>query len=280
MLKQQQLDMGSLTPIQLDRQLDQNFKNNFKIFENSSFSYTYLGFNLQCDKFKNKKIREAINLAIDKQQIVDILFFKHGKVANGPFLPNSYGFNKNVKTTKQNIKKAKQILKELGYTKKHKFSFEVVTNANNSIRINAAEIIQHQLSKANIDMKIRVMEWQAFLNTVVLPKKFEAIILGWGLSLMPDARSIWHSQSNKKGGFNLVGYSNKQVDKLIQEGEKTLDQKKLALIYQTIFKLISNDLPYIFLYIPNSITAINKNIQNVSDSVIGITHNQTKWIKP
>ena len=279
MLNQKRLDMGGLTPLQLNRQLKDDFKSDFTIYESPSFSYTYMGFNLQKEKFKNKKIREAINLAINKQQIVDILFFSHGKACSGPFLPNTFAYNDNIKVSKQNIKKSIQLLKEVGFDKNNPFKFTVVTNANNSIRVNATQIIQYQLQKVGIDMKIRVLEWQAFLNTIVFPRNFDAVVLGWGLSLMPDARSIWHSKSDKKGGFNFVGYKNNIVDNNIELAEKTTDIKILSKLYKEIFKEISDDLPYIFLYIPNSITAISKDIKNVSPALIGITHNQEDWIK-
>ena len=278
-LQQKQLDLGGLTPMQLDRQLSSNFKNDFNIFERPSFGYTYMGFNLKNTKFKNINIRKALSLAINRKEIVDILFFGHGKVATGPFLPGTFAFNENIKAPIQNLTKAKALLKEAGFDKLNPFTFTVVTNANNSTRVNAAQIIQHQLKKIGVKMKIRVMEWQAFLNTVVLPKNYDAIILGWGLSLMPDAKPLWHSKSDKKGGFNLVGYSNKRVDYLIEKSQSQINKKDLTKSYQEIFKIISNDLPYLFLYIPNSITAINKNIKNVSSSIIGITHNQKEWIK-
>lgn len=279
MLKQQKLDLGGLTPIQIDRQIDETFKSNYKIIENPSFSYTYMGFNLRNEKFKDKRIRQALSLAIDRKEMVDILFFGHGKASTGPFLPGTFAFNEKIPLPKLDIQKAKELLKEAGFDKNNPFSFEVVTNANNSIRVNAAQIMQYQLEKIGVKMKIRVMEWQAFLNTIVHPRNFDAIILGWSMSLMPDAYSIWHSQSDKKGGFNLVGYQNKIVDELIEKGSKTIDRKKLAIIYQDIFKHISEDLPYLFLYIPNSITVVNSSIKNIEPTFIGIMHNQKDWIK-
>lgn len=278
-LKQKKLDIGSLTPIQIDRQIDNNFKNNYQIIEKPAFAYTYMGFNLNNAKFKNKKIREALSLAINRQELVDILFFGHGEVCNGPFLPKTFAYNENVQTPIQNIKKAKELLKEEGYDENNPFSFEVVTNTGNDIRINAAQIIQYQLQKAGINMKIRVMEWQAFLNTIVHPRNFEAIILGWSLSLMPDAYPLWHSSSAKLGGFNLVNYKNKEVDELIQKGSTTVDKKELSKIYKKIFDLIVDDLPYLFLYIPNSITVVNKDIKNIEPTFTGIMHNQKDWIK-
>lgn len=279
MLKQKQLDMGSLTPMQVNRQLDEEFNNSFHIYEKPSFAYGYLGFNLENEKFKNKEIREAISLSVNRQEIIDILYFGHAKIANGPFLPGSFAFNEKVKIPIQDIRKAKEILKTFGYDEDNPFEFEVITNANNSTNTNLAQILQYQLLKSNIKMKIRVVEWQAFLNTVIHPRKFESVILAWSLSLMPDARSIWHSKSRIKGGFNFVGYNNKSVDKLIEQGENTIDKTELSKIYKTIYQEISSDLPYLFLYIPNSITAVSKNIHNVKPSFIGITHNQEKWTK-
>jgi len=278
-LKQKRLDYGGLTPIQIDRQLTKDFKDSFSIVEKPAFAYSYLGFNLKNKKFQDKRVRKAISLAVDKKELVDILYFGHGKVCNGPFLPGSFAYNEDVKEIKQDIKESKRLLEELGYNKDNPLSFEVVTNTGNDIRINAAQILQYQLAKAGIKMKIRVMEWQAFLNTVVHPRNFEAILLGWSLALMPDAYPLWHSDSDKLGRFNLVGYRNKTVDKLIEQGSTTVNREELGKIYKKIFKIIADDLPYLFLYIPNTITVINKDIKNVEPAFIGVMHNQNDWIK-
>lgn len=276
-LKQKKLDLGGLTPIQVDRQLDDNFTNNYTIMQKPSFSYSYLGFNLKNEKFKDIRIRKALSYAINRQELVDILFFGYGKVCNGPFLPDSFAYNDEVETPKQDINKAKELLKEAGYDENNPFTFEIITNTGNDIRINAAQILQYQLQKAGIIMNIRVMEWQAFLNTVVHPRKFEAVLLGWSLALMPDAYPLWHSSSSKLGGFNLVSYENKRVDELIEKGSNTIDRNELGKIYKEIFKTINEDLPYLFLYIPDSITVVNNDIKNIESSFIGIMHNQKDW---
>ncbi|RXJ67990.1 peptide ABC transporter substrate-binding protein [Halarcobacter ebronensis] len=280
MLKQKLLDIGSLTPLQIDRQIDDEFKDKFKIIERPSFSYDYLGFNLKNKKFQNPKIREALSFAIDRQEMVDILFFGHGKVCTGPFLPGSFAFNEEIKPIKQNLKKAKELLKEAGYDEKHPFSFEIATNAGNETRVNVAQIIQYQLSKIGVKVTIKIMEWQAFLNTIITPKNFEAVVMGWSLALMPDAYPLWHSKSDFLGGFNLVGYHNKKVDELIEKGSEIVDINKLSKIYKELFSLITHDNPYLFLYIPNSISVVNKDIKNIEPSFIGIMHNQIEWIKP
>jgi len=279
LLKSGELDIGGLTPLQLERQISDDFKKDFNIFERASNGYTYMGLNLRKKPFNNAKVREALNLAINKQELIDLLFFSHGKPCYGPFMPGLDVYPKDYKPPKYNLKRAKELLAEAGYTKKNPLEFTLITNTGNDIRVNAAEIIQQQLKKVGIDMKIRVLEWQAFLNTVVFPREFDAVLLGWSLGLIPDAYSIWHSDGDKKGGFNFVGYHNSRVDSLIIKAKSEINRDKFAKTYRKIFKLIAKDNPYIFLYIPNSITAINKNIKNIDPSVVGLRHNFIDWIK-
>jgi peptide/nickel transport system substrate-binding protein len=278
MLKSGKLDVGSLTPLQIERQVDAKFKEKFDIYEDIAHSYTYIGFNLRLEKFKDKNIRRALSLALDRQEIVDILYFGHGKVCHGPFLPGTGAYNANIQSPKQNIQEAKKLLKESGYDENNPFTFTLSTNTG--IRgTYLAQILQHQFKKAGIVMNLRVMEWQAFLNTVVSPRNFDAVLMGWSLGLKPDAYSIWHSESDKKGGFNFIGYKNEKVDTLIKKAEKTVDQEKFDAMYKEIFYEIANDNPYLFLVIPNSITVVNKNISPVSPSLIGVMHNAIDWIK-
>ena len=279
MLKSKALDIGSIESMQYEKQLNKDFFNKFNIYEEISHSYTYLGLNLRLQKFKNPKVRQALSLAINRQELVDILFLGHAKVCTGPFLPKTKAFNKDVKAPIQNIQKAKALLKEAGYDANNPFTFEIVTSNSSSIRPYAAQILQHQLKKAGVVVKLRVMEWQAFLNMVVFPHKFDAVLLGWGLSSTPDPYLFWHSNSDKKGGFNLVGYNNPKMDKMIDASQSIINREKLASMWQDMFKTITDDNPYLFLYIPNSITAVNKDIKNVTPSLSGIWHNYIEWEK-
>ncbi|MBU1927789.1 peptide-binding protein [bacterium] len=279
MLKSSALDIGSIEPMEFERQLSKDFFKKFDVYEEISRSYTYLGFNLRREKFKNPKVREALSLAIDREQIVKILFFKHAKVCTGPFLPTTKAFNEDVKAPKQNIQKAKKLLKEAGYDENNPFEFEIATSNSSSIRPYAAEILQNQLKEAGVIVKLRVMEWQAFLNMVVFPNDFDTVLLGWGLSPMPDPYMFWHTQSDKKGGFNLVGYNNPVIDKMIETSQEIVDKTELERLFREMFKIIVDDNPYLFLYIPNSITVADKHIKNIQSSPSGIWHNYIEWKK-
>jgi peptide/nickel transport system substrate-binding protein len=279
MLKSAVIDVGNIEPMDYERQLHKDFFKKFNIYEEISHSYTYLGFNLRLKKFQDPRVREALSLAINRQEIVDILFLKHARVCTGPFLPGSAAFNEEVKTPTQNIKKAKALLKEAGYDEQNPFRFEIATSNSSSIRPYAAQILQHQLKKVGVEVSLRVMEWQAFLNMVVFPHKFDSVLLGWSLSSTPDPYMFWHTDNDKQGGFNFIAYNNPQMDAMIEKSQTIVDREKLAKIWKQMFQIIVDDNPYLFLYIPNSITAVNKDIKNVEPSLSGIWHNYIQWEK-
>jgi len=277
MLKSKQIDIGSLEPMQLERQVKKKFFDNYKKIEQISHSYTYLGFNLRVKKFQDARVREALSLGINRQELVDILFLGHGQICKGPFLPGGPSFNKKVQTPVPDAKRAIALLKEAGYDKNNPFEFEIATSNSSEVRPYAAQILQHQLAKIGVKVHLRVMEWQAFLNMVVFPRKFETVLLGWSLSLTPDPYLVWHSDNDKPGAFNFIGYKNEKVDKLIKEAEGLVDRQKLSVVQQEIFKDIVDDNAYLFLFIPNSISVIDKRISPIEPTINGFWHNQIEW---
>lgn len=279
MLKSGQIDIDELEPMQYERQLGDNFKERFRVIETTAHSYTYLGFNLRLKKFQDPRVREALSLGIDRQELVDILFLNHGKVCTGPFLPGSKGFNADVNAPKTDLKKAKALLKAAGYDEKHPFEFEIATSNSNMIRPYAAEILQRQLAKIGVRVTLRVMEWQAFLNTVVMPKKFDSVLLGWALSVTPDPYMIWHSDGDVPGGFNIVGYHSRECDRLIERMEHSTDPEKTAALQRKIFARIVTDNPYLFLVIPNSITVHSRSVKGIKPTINGIWEDYIDWEK-
>ncbi len=279
MLKSKKLDIGSLEPMQFEREIGKNFLKKYKIYENIAHAYTYLGFNLRRKKFKNPLVREALSLAINRQELIKILFLGHATVCTGPFLPGGSAFNSKIKAPIQNIKKAIKLLHEAGYNKKHPLRFQIVTSNTSSIRPYVAQILQYQLKKVGVIVTLRVMQWQAFLNMVVFPRKFDSVLLGWSLASTPNPYLLWDSKSDKPGGFNFIGYHNKKVDSLINIMQTTINRKKLSTLWRDIFADIVKDNPYLFLYIPDNITAVSKHIKNIQPSISGIWHNYIKWKK-
>jgi peptide/nickel transport system substrate-binding protein len=290
-LKAGGIDHMGLSPLQYQRLTNASlFKTNFNKFRYPAFSYTYLGYNLQDPKFKDKRVRQAIAHAIDKKSIIQGVLLGLGRPATGPFPPESWAYDKGILDYTYDTAAAKRLLAEAGWKDSNgdglldkggaPFEFTVLTNQGNEERAKSAEIIQQNLAKIGIKMKIKVVEWQALLHEFIDKKKFDAIILGWGLGRDPDAFDIWHSSKTKEGEFNFVSYNNPKVDTLLLQGRETCDQEKRKAIYHEIHRLIAEDQPYTFLYYPESLPIVHKRFQGIKPSPIGIWYNFKDWTVP
>ncbi|MDP2279409.1 MAG: peptide-binding protein, partial [Nitrospirota bacterium] len=196
-LKAGSIDMMGLTPIQYTKQTNTDFfKNNFQKFRYPVFAYTYMGFNLKHPFFQDKRVRQAIAYAIDKSEIIDVVLFGLGSPATGPYVPNTWPYNPNVKKYEYNPEKARELLKEAGWEDTdgdglldkdgNPFRFTIFTNMGNTLRKNAATIIQWRLAKVGLKVVIRALEWSTFINEFIDKRRFEAVIRGWSIGLDPD----------------------------------------------------------------------------------------------
>ncbi len=285
------VDMMGLTPIQYTKQTDTDFfRNNFQKFRYPVFSYTYLGFNLKYPLFQDKRVRQAIAHAIDKEEIVDVVLFGLGTPSTGPYVPNTWPYNPNVKKYDYNPGKAKQLLKEAGWEDSDgdgivdrdgsPFEFTILTNMENRLRMNTATIIQWRLNKIGMKVEIKAIEWSTFINYFIHKKRFQAVIIGWSIGIDPDQYDIWHSSKTRDREFNFVSYANIEVDELLEKGRRTFDIEERKKAYFRIQEILADELPYIFLYVPDATPVIHARFRGIKPSAIGISYNLPKWYVP
>ncbi|MBU1007069.1 MAG: peptide-binding protein, partial [Candidatus Omnitrophica bacterium] len=290
-LRAEGVDYISLSPLQFKRQTDTKFfRENFQKFNFPSFGYTYMGYNLNDPKFKDLKVRQAINYAIDKDEIIRGVLLGMGRVATGPFIPESWAYNEEVKPAEYDPEKAKELLSEAGWRDENgdgvlekdgtEFSFTLITNQGNEQRRMSAEIIQRRLKEVGINVKIKVIEWSAFVSEFIDKRRFDAILLGWNLSMDPDMYDIWHSSKTREGEFNFVGYVNPEVDGLLIEGRRTFDREERKKIYHRIHEILYEEQPYLFLYVPDALPVIHERFKGIEVSPAGIGYNFIKWYVP
>jgi len=284
------IDFMGLTPPQYKLQAGKElFNKYFQKFRYPSFGYTYLGYNLLDPRFRDRRVRRAISHAINKQDIIAGVLLGYGTPCTGPFPPESWAYNPDVKDPVYDPDLAVKLLGKAGWTRGPSgrlekdgipFEFTVITNQGNEARLKAAQIIREHLRKIGITMRIKVLEWQAMLHEFIDKKHFEAVIMGWGLSRDPDMYDIWHSSKTKEGEFNFISYKNEEVDRLLLEGRRTFDLEKRRGIYHRIHELLADDQPYTFLYVPDALPVIHKRFKGVEKAPIGIWHNFIRWTVP
>lgn len=287
-LRNQSIDEMGLTPDQWRAYPE--FFIHYNKYRYPAFAYTYLAFNLLNPVFAEKKFRQAIAFGIDKDEIINGVLLGMGKAANGPFPPQSWAYDPSVKDYGYDPGRARLLLSELGWRDAdndgilekdgRKLAFTIMTNQGNKMRELSCEIIQAQLKKIGVKADIRVVEWSTFVHQFIDKKDFEAVLLGWSLSRDPDQYSIWNSKQTGEGQYNFVSYSNPEVDKLLDEGRKTFDTAKRKAAYNRLHRILAEDLPYIFLYYPESLPVIHKRFRGPEVAPAGIGWNFPKWWVP
>jgi peptide/nickel transport system substrate-binding protein len=290
-LKSHGVDTMGLTPLQYQRQTNTPFfKKNFRKFRYPANGYTYLGYNLKDPKFSDKRVRQALAYAINKEDIIKGVRLGLGSVATGPYPPHYWAYNPNVRKYPYNPEKAMAMLKEAGWIDRDgdglldkdgiPFRFTIITNQGNEERKQTAEIIQQDLQAVKIEVKIKIVEWQAFLNQFVDKRNFEAIILGWSIGIDPDNYIMWHSSQTGPNQYNFVSYNNPEVDKLLELGRKTFDRKKRQKIYQKVHAILAEDQPYCFLYVPDALPIVAARFHGIKQEKAGIWYNFEDWWVP
>ncbi len=284
------IDRMGLTPLQFTRQTENNlFRENYRKYRYLSFAYTYMGYNLKNPLFADKRVRQALAHAVNREEIIDGVLLGLGKPANGPYKPGTWAHNPNVRTYPHDPEKAKALLAEAGWRRTDggflekdgkPFEFEIITNQGNEIRAKCAEIIQRRLAEIGIRVKIRVIEWAAFVNDFINKRKFDATILGWTIPMEPDLYDVWHSSKTGPQELNFVSFRNDEVDALIVRARETFDQPLRKRCYDRVQEILAEEQPYLFLYVPDALPILHARFRGVEVAPLGIGWNFIRWYVP
>ena len=290
-LKAGGVDLMEISPVQYQRQTDNpGFKSLFNRYRYPSFTFIYLGYNLRHPLFSDRRVRQAITSAINKDEIVNGVILGMGQVAHGPFKPGTWAYNPHIKDFDYNPERARALLAEAGWREKNSygilmkdgkaFQFTILTNQGNDQRLKTAVIIQHRLKAIGIDVRIRVIEWASFLTQFIDKGNFEAVILGWSITPDPDLFDIFHSSKTAPRELNFIGYNNKDVDRLLVEGRSTFNIEQRRRCYYRLQEILAQDQPYTFLYVPDALPVVSARFRGIEPAPAGITYNFIKWYVP
>ncbi|HDK7168881.1 TPA: peptide-binding protein [Clostridium botulinum] len=289
-LKNHSVDIANIKDIK-KADIDSVKKEGYEVTSYPDFMFQYMGFNLRKPIFQDKKVRQAFMYAIDRNAMVDKLIEGRGKLVNTALLPTSWAYPKEgLNDYKYNVEKAKTLMKEAGWTEKdgslvnnkdEKFDVTLKVPTGLKAREQSAVIIQESLKKIGVNVKIETMEFPTLMTQVVKNHEFDLYLMGNTLSADPDTKAFWSSKavSDTKGevGYNIVGYKNPEVDKLIDEGLSTIDRTKRAKTYAKFGKIINEDVPEAFFYVQNNDIAYNKNLKNFKPSTFSEFADIENW---
>ena len=211
------------------------------------------------------KVRQALALAINKEEIVSNILNRAAYLTDGPILPSSPYYNQGVNSYKYDQVAAAALLKEAMTTNTTKgsgknkqiISTEVATlelaltlvdtQENNLV----AAQIKSDWEKIGVKVTLKPVPVEQVSDEIIHSKNYQALLYGEVLGPDPDVYAFWHSSQAGDKGLNLANYNNPSVDKLLEDGRVSSNFEERLNIYKKFQEQVTNDVPAIFLYVPS-----------------------------
>lgn len=236
----------------------------------------------------DRSVRQAMQLAVDKNRLNTVANYGAGRVISSPILPGFLGYDENVTGPSRDVKIALNLLTQAGWNdgngdgireKEGKSLVIGVSIPDEQQFVRLAEEFRIQMRDIGIDIQIQRTEPNRFEAEVVAARNYDSLIIGESLGADSDPYSYWHSSQSAYPGLNLAQVENVEIDKLLEEARQTGDTNIKIRNYKRFQALIADDLPAIFFYQPvyvykvfNRVQGIDLNtITHVSDRFQGLS---------
>jgi len=237
----------------------------------------------QAPIFTDKSVREAIDLAINKAKIVSIILQDFGQPIDSP--EPKVIINNQVTYSPE---KAEEILTRAGWLKNkdgirekkdkkkkenQKLAFSIATADTPDLK-KTADLIKEDLAKIGIPVTVKVFEIGDLNQNVIRPRKYDVLLFGQVVSSASELFSFWHSSQRRDPGLNIANYTSAKVDKILEQMLAINDEKERNNKIKSFEEEIKEDKAAVFLYSPDFIYVIDKNIKGIRLPQIGVSQDR------
>lgn len=228
----------------------------------------------------DKAVRQALAEAVDKNEIIKEVLGGYGNPIASPLPSQIASVKYSEETADERLQNAKDILTKDGFTldeygvlakKVKKTSTELsfsISTANSPDLKQTAELIKNTWQKLGVKVDVKVFDIADLQQNVIRPRKYDALLFGEVIGRDLDLYAFWHSSERNDPGLNLAMYANSKVDKLLEQARVEDNYDKRVSLLQGAEKMITDDVPATFLYSPNFIYIIPKDLEGVKLSDI------------
>ncbi len=243
---------------------------NLQVVSRGEGYYMYVAYNLRRPPFDDVRVRRALSMAVNVDDIIDYVLFGEGKRASGPYFSNTPFHDPETPLQPYDPARALALLEEVGYRKNAQgflekdgkpFEFTLISNAGNPQRKAVVTIVQEAWRRLGVRCTTQLFEFPVFLEQFVHVRNFDAFVLGWiGADITPDRRQIWHSSQGGNYKLNFTGYASPEADALIDKILLEYDRNEQIALARKLHRRIAEDVPYTFLYEPSRPYALDARI--------------------
>lgn len=262
--------------------------------------WVYIAWNTRLPQFEDPRVRRALTMAINRQEIVDGLVYGYGEVGRGTVWPAHWAFDGDDSGTflPHDPEAARELLAEAGWVQDEDgilrdaegtpFRFDLMTNQGNDTREQIIQYVQAQLRPLGIQVRPRLREWTSMLDQLrgslgpdgERERDFDAVVSSWVDAFRKDDHDQLHCRAMNEP-YQYVGYCDEEVSRLIDTVAVLADREEARPFWRQYDRLVAQEAPYTVLYYPQRLAGLSRRMQNVEMDTRGELINvQQWWIAP
>lgn len=218
------------------------------------------------------EVRQALDYATDRQEIIDKVLSGNGDPVHYPILPGMIGYKEDLEKNEFNIEKGNEVLDKNGWTRgddgfraKNGAALEISLVTTDWDELSkTADILKSQWEKIGIKVNVSAFSISDIQQNYIRTREYDALLFGQVLvGGDSDPNSFWHSAQKKDPGLNLALFGDSATDKLIEDGRVEFNTEKRTENYVEFQKKLHSEAPAVFLYSPNYIYPVNKSVHGM-----------------
>lgn len=274
-----EIDMYGNMEAQFVDRFKTEFKDKLNAYDWDRNGFGFMTLNTEKFPTSEKAVRQAMSMALNKEAILKGPLDNKATVPAGPIPPVSWAADPSIKGWPHDMAKAKQVLEEAGFKPNARGVREkdgkplvidyYATKGNPLIEAIALQA-KKDWTELGLEVNVNFVDFNILLEKHMEPGNFNVTFSGFTLGVDPDSfYNIYHSSNAKKNeqglvkGNNVARYSNPAVDKLLEEGRRTLDINRRKEIYSQFQKAIIEDAPHIWIYANKYTDFVAKKVKGV-----------------
>lgn len=231
---------------------------NFRVEKTPSCRVIYIGVaQIKGGPLADRRVRQAINHAVDVQGIIDAVLLKNGNRINSSMSPAVWGYDPTIPLYEYNPKKAKELLAAAGFPQGLTLTLQS-PNGRYLMDKDVAQAVAGQLTEAGIKTTVKLMEWGSYVKSVFDHKTEDLFLIGWCLPSLDPDHWVW---PNLHTGEQVSQYSNPDVDRMMEQARSEMNADKRKQLYSQLLRLIRDDAPWLFLYQQTDIYGVSSRIK-------------------
>jgi peptide/nickel transport system substrate-binding protein len=231
-----------------------------RILRHASLTVFYLAFNMRqapTNPFRDLRVRQAFDLALDRKWIIDRRLMGRGTVPTQPIAPLVFGYNPSLPAPTFDPARARQLLAEAGHHRGLETRLDVLDT-----RLPVAQLVREALGQVGVDVELKAHAKESFYNFLRTGKS-DLYVLGWNCSSGESSEFyefLLHSPTSRYGRGNYGSYSNPTIDRIAETNAAILDQRARRAMLEEAAAVVMQDLPVLPLYVEDDLYGVREDV--------------------